>query len=142
RGGTWTSPGVRLLLRAERYTGVMIFGRTRQTLGVRRKGDPQQIVRIEGAFEPLVSKRLFNAVQKRLASHKVPPCSEQEMIARLVSLLAREGQLSHDLISREPGVHSSAHYRHVFGSLERAYALTGYTMSQRQRISTRVARRR
>lgn len=142
RGGKWTGAGVRLLLHAERYTGVLIFGRTRQTLGVKRKGDPEQIVRLEGAFEPLVSKRLFNAVQARLKSYVAPRCTQEEMIARLKEVLARRGALSGAILDSEPGVHSGGYYRVVFGSLERVYALAGYEMSPRQRIATRMIRRR
>lgn len=121
---------------------MLIFGRTRQSLGVRRKGDPEKFVRIDGAFEPLVSKRLFSAVQKRLTRLKAPTCSKEEMIERLKRVLKRRGALSVAILAAEPGVHSQARYRAVSGSLECDYALAGYELSPRQQSATRTARKR
>ena len=60
RGRRWHKTGLHYLLTNEVYTGTAVWGRTSKR---ERTADP---IRVEGAWEPLISRGLFDRVQRML----------------------------------------------------------------------------
>jgi len=63
----WTPVAIRRILSNEIYTGVLIQGKDRKTsykLPDRKKLPREEWIRAEGAVEPLVSREIFDKVQK------------------------------------------------------------------------------
>jgi len=82
-------------------------------------------IRADRAFEPIVSRLIFDAAQTiiRARSWRM---SDTEMLDVLRNLLARNGFLSGLVIDETDGCPSSSAYRSRFGSLLRTYSLIGY----------------
>jgi hypothetical protein len=59
---------------------------------------------------------------------------EQTMLARLRTLLAKQGRLTGDLIDAEDGMQKSQTYRKRFGSLMEAYRQVGWGSERRYRV--------
>lgn len=67
----------------------------------------------------------------RLAGIEKQPPSDEEMIAKLVQIYAREGHLCDRLIRREIGGGGAIAYRRRFGSLPNAYRLAGFEIPKK-----------
>lgn len=127
RGRLWTRGTVHQILINEKYAGNNVWGRTSFKLKQERLvNEPDQWVRADGAFQPLVEPELFQRAQLIIA-HRSQRLSDDEMLASLRRILDRNGQLSGLIIDEAEGCPSSSCFRTRFGSLLRAYALVGFT---------------
>lgn len=123
----WTRGTVHEVLTNEKYIGNNVYNRTSGKLKTKRvNNEPDQWVRLNGAFEPLIEPSLYYTVQGmiRERSRKL---SNEEMLAKLKSLHEKQGWLSGLIIDETENMPSSGAYQHRFGSLLRAYELIGYT---------------
>ncbi|MBK8998002.1 MAG: recombinase family protein [Myxococcales bacterium] len=127
RGRAWTRGTVHELLTNEKYIGQNVFNRVSFKLKKKRVWNPPEMwVRDDAAFEPIVDHADFHIVRGIIiARHR--RLSNDEMLARLRSLLQHRGKLSGVLIDEMDEMPSTAAYRHRFGSLVRAYELVGYS---------------
>jgi hypothetical protein len=126
RGRPWSKGTVHQILINEKYVGNNVWNRTSFKLKtVYVHNQPEQWVRSNGVFAPIVDRQLFDAAQAIILerSYRIP---DEEMLSALNSLLKTEGLLSGILIDEAEGLPSSSNYRSRFGSLLRAYSLIGY----------------
>lgn len=123
----WTRSMVHQMLTNEKYIGNNIYNRVSFKLKKKRVHNPPEMwVRADGAFESAIDQESFftarGIIQERHRSF-----TDEEMLARLKTLLAVHPDLSGALIDATDGMPSSSVYRHRFGSLVNAYRLAGYT---------------
>lgn len=123
----WTRGTVHQILINEKYIGNNVWGRTSFKLKQRHvQNAPDQWVRSNGAFEPIVELSLFQRAQEIVAGRS-ERLSDDEMLGRLREMLATRGMLSGLIIDECDDAPSSSAYRSRFGSLLRAYTLVGFT---------------
>jgi DNA invertase Pin-like site-specific DNA recombinase len=126
-GRPWTRATVHELLTNEKYIGNNLYNRTSTKLQQPRVNNkPEDWVRRNGAFTPLVDEETFAAAQ-RIIHERDRHYSDDELIALLAELYRRIGKLSGVIINETEGMPSAATYRHRFQGLQRAYELVGYT---------------
>lgn len=126
-GRPWTSGTVHQILTNEKYIGNNVYNRTSGKLTARRRSNaPEEWVRAEGAFPPVISKEAFLAAQV-IIEERNRQYSDAEMLERLVDLFQRHGTLSGLIIDEADGMPSAGAYQSRFGSLIRAYELVGFT---------------
>ncbi len=72
-GGLWNAERISEMLRNQAYIGNMVQGRVRKVSYKSKKSvrvPPEDWMVVEGTHEPLVSKEIFDAVQRQLASRR------------------------------------------------------------------------
>jgi DNA invertase Pin-like site-specific DNA recombinase len=122
----WDYTAVYNVLSHPKYAGCNSFGRTSQKLGTPSVRMPEsEWIRTPKAFAPLVDEAAFQEAQHLLLARTINK-SDEELLAALRALHARQGRLSLRLIAETPGMPSPSCYRGRFGSLRRAYELIGY----------------
>jgi DNA invertase Pin-like site-specific DNA recombinase len=68
-GKVWTSDHIMSMLTNEKYIGNLVYCRTSARLGTRMvRTTPETWIRTEGVFEPIVTRKLFDAAHKVMAS--------------------------------------------------------------------------
>lgn len=144
-GQRWNTHYVQHVLTSPRYAGVNVVGRTQRRMKSKtREYRPREgWLYVEGAFEPLVDRRVFDAAQALFLSRRTP-LTERQMLDGLTRLCQRHGRLSTALINAAPEVPHSSRYIRKFGSMAVAYERIGYKLSARQKALSEalVARRR
>ncbi|WP_027170494.1 recombinase family protein [Mesorhizobium sp. WSM3224] len=124
-GRSWKREGVRRVLTNEKYIGNNVWNRRCTKLKSKMVyNPPDQWVRADNAFEPIVNRRTFDKAQKILSS-LYPRMNDDEMLVALRNLYERHGKLSGDIIDAAPECPSSWRYRSRFGGLLGAYKLVG-----------------
>lgn len=126
----WTRGTVHQLLINEKYIGNNVWAQTSFKLKQRHiRNSPQEWVRADDAFAPIVDKTVFERAAAIIAVRSERLTSDQ-MLDRLRAILAGHGILSGLIIDEVDGAPSSGAYRSRFGSLLRAYALVGFVPRQ------------
>lgn len=126
-GRQWMRATVHQVLTNEKYVGNNVYNRTSFKLKAKRITNPPDMwVRANGVFPSLVDAVAFEAVQ-RIIQARSRRFTDDEMLARLSSLLRHKGWLSGLIIDEQDNMPSTSAYRSRFGSLLRAYELVGYT---------------
>jgi len=134
----WSENRVRMVASNELYAGTKVLGRERTRLGLSERRPRDEWVRVAGACEPIVSKKLFREAQRHLR-HK-PQYTEEHLLAHLRAILAERGTLSSKVIDSQPAGPRTKAYNYRFGSLMAAYARVGYTMTPFQlRMTEQIA---
>ncbi|MBZ9823183.1 recombinase family protein [Mesorhizobium sp. CA4] len=124
-GRPWKREGVRRVLTNEKYIGNNVWNRRCMKLKSKMVWNPpDQWVRAENVFEPIVNRKQFEKAQRKIEL-LYPRMSDDEMLAALRSLYERHGKLSDVIINAAPGCPSSWRYRSRFGGLLAAYRLVG-----------------
>jgi hypothetical protein len=132
-GSPWSKYLVRQILTSELYLGTALFNRISQKMGgLPVRNPPEQWVRREAIFPPIISQRTYLAAQRCRHKRRSFRLTEQQLLDPLRKLLAAEGKLSLPLISQAADVPNAASYRRRYGSLDAAYAKVGYTRAIRQ----------
>ena len=134
-GRPWTSPLVRGILRNEKYVGNNVWGR--ETEDLRRKhirNSPEKWLRVEGAFEAIVDKALFDAAQRifdtgplKCDDPHTRRYSDQDLLEALQRLLKERADLSRRIVEESPKTPTPGTYGRHFGSLTAAYRMIGFT---------------
>jgi DNA invertase Pin-like site-specific DNA recombinase len=127
-GRPWKQETVRGVLTNEKYIGTNVWNRRSRKLKEKAvHNPPEQWVRAEGAFEPIVDRQLFERAQViHNALYLHISVSNDEMLAALRKVLARRGALSTSIIDAAPDCPAASLYHHRFGSLLKSYELIGY----------------
>ncbi len=110
------------LFKTEAFTGDFVWGRDKDHRR-RKAGDPG-IVRVVGALEPLISKELYAAVQRKARRRNKPRNSTAKMVDSLKTALAVNPMLA----ARHLKAYGCAHegtYRQRFGSVQAAWEAAG-----------------
>lgn len=129
-GRAWTRGTVHQLLINEKYVGNNVWAQTSFKLKQRHvRNPPQEWVRSDGAFAPIVDRSMFQQAQAIVAARS-ERLSSEEMLDLLRTILLGHGTLSGLIIDEACDAPSSSAYRSRFGSLLRAYALVGFAPSQ------------
>jgi hypothetical protein len=125
-GKRWTLYNVLAVLQNPAYAGMNVWGMTSQRLSnpVIRK-PPEEWIRCDNAFNPIVEPVTFEKVRARLASGCL--YTEEYLLNALRQLLAKRGRLTEAIITHSRGYPSSHAYQMHFGSLNKAYQVIGYT---------------
>lgn len=125
-GKRWTYVNVLGTLHNPGYAGMNIWGTTSQRLSnpvIRRR--PEEWVRCDNAFKPIIDRATFEKVRARFASGCL--YTEEYLLNSLRQVLAKRGCLTEAIITHSRGCPSSHAYQLRFGSLNKAYQLIGYT---------------
>lgn len=126
-GNLWTAGTVHQVLTNEKYIGNNVFNRTSNKLNIRTiKNEEGLWIRADGAFEAIVSQKIFYDT-KKIICERNRKLSNEEMLEKLHKLHKNNGQLSGIIIDEQSDMPSSGSYQRRFGSLLRAYTLVGYT---------------
>ena len=126
----WTRGTIHQLLINEKYVGNNVWAQTSFKLKQRHvRNSPQEWVRADDAFTPIVDKTIFERAGAIIASRSERLTNDQ-MLDRLRTILAGHGILSGLIIDEADSAPSSSAYRSRFGSLLRAYALVGFVPRQ------------
>lgn len=125
-GKEWSYGAVTRILDSPRYKGDMVYCRTSKPLGGKEVTNPKAswVVK-EGAFEGLVSRETFEAARRaRVAMNEKP--TDEGILAGIRALLAREGRITGELITKDPALPSSQACARHFGGLTPLYRVIGY----------------
>jgi DNA invertase Pin-like site-specific DNA recombinase len=130
QGGKWTTTTVAHALDRTQYMGTHVWGRTTAYLSSRpKKVSAEQWGICPSAFQPIISRDLFERAQKRLTNitYRVP---NEKLLERLRPILKEHGKLTSRIIQRSrlcPGVDT---YVRRFGGLLSLYSRLGYDASE------------
>jgi DNA invertase Pin-like site-specific DNA recombinase len=125
-GRLWTRGTILQVLTNEKYIGNIVYNRTSFKLKKKHVANPPEMwVRADAAFPAVVSRDAFYTV-RGIIQERCRRFTDEEMLARLKSLMTRHETLSSHLIDSADDLPSSAAYRYRFGSLLQAYRLAGY----------------
>ena len=125
-GRPWTASMVHQVLTNEKYIGNNVYNRLSFKLKKARvRNSPEMWVRRDGAFAPIIDPALFYTA-RGIILERSRRFSNEELLARLKSLLELHGILSAELIDNTDGMPSSSSYQSRFGSLIKAYQLVGF----------------
>ena len=125
-GRPWTRGTIHQILINEKYIGNNVWNRQSFKLKQKRvRNKPEDWVRADGVFEPIIERQLFVAAQT-IINARSQRFSDDEMLAILRELLVKRGFLSGVILEADDCPSSSA-YQSRFGSLIRAYQLVGFT---------------
>jgi len=126
-GRPWTRGIVHQILTNPKYGGANVYNRRSFKLKRKRVVNPPEMwIRCDDAFTPIVPVEQFKQALAIIESRHTHLTDEQ-LLERLRSLLARIGEVSGVTIDEAEDMPSSAVYQRRFGGLARAYAMIGYT---------------
>lgn len=125
-GRAWSSGAVHQILTNEKYIGNNVYNRTSGKLTEKRHMNaPEDWVRAEAAFVPVIPKDTFFEAQQIIAERN-QHYSDADLLAMLSGLLQRHGMLSGIIIDEADDMPPASAYQSRFGSLIRAYELVGF----------------
>jgi len=126
-GRAWTRGTVHQVLINEKYIGNNVWNHRSYKLKRKRvQNSPDLWIRADGAFQPIIERKLFVAAQELIAARS-QRLSDDEMLDALRRILEEHDNISGLIIDETEGAPSSSAYQTRFGSLLRAYQLIGYT---------------
>ena len=125
-GRPWTRGTIHQVLTNEKYIGNNVYNRTSFKLKKMHVANPPEMwVRADAVFPAVVSREAFYTAQG-IIQERCRRLTDEDMLARLKTLMVRHTTLSSHLIDAADDLPNSAAYRHRFGSLLQAYRLAGY----------------
>lgn len=131
RPGPWDEARIKGVLKNEIAIGVFVFNRTHSHFGsIEYNRDPSTWLKVKIA-EPLISRQLYEAAQRKLADLKWHRFTDDDMIGKLRLLLKRDGYLCRSQIDASPLVQKAQAYIRRFGSLDVAMAMAGFKRTKR-----------
>jgi DNA invertase Pin-like site-specific DNA recombinase len=141
-GRPWTGPLVNGVLTNPKYLGDLVGNRTVNLLDTpRRRREESEWVRKPRAFEPIVSRKLFDAAQARAMERRVVSMSRAEMLDALGRIYERHGRITGALIDADPWLPCSGKFYRTFGGSPGLYRAIGAPLPRkpsrkRVRLST------
>lgn len=125
-GRPWQGQNVMQILRNEKYIGTNVYSRTTPKLDSPWRRVPyDEWIKVPGAFAPVVDKRLFAAVQKKLSESRCRP-TRDEIIEGMRKVIRRTGKINQKLLRHYRNAPSAEQVANEFGSLNEAYKVIGY----------------
>ena len=142
-GRPWQGQHVMQILRNEKYIGTNVYSRTTSKLASPWRQVPyDEWIRVPGAFAAVVDRRLFVAVQARLAHSRRGPTRE-EIIDGMRKVISRTGKINEKLLRHYRSAPSAEQVAREFGSLNEAYKAIGYAPNlDSERSENRCVERR
>lgn len=137
QGRPWSRETIHRMLINPKYVGDLAYNRTVTTIGslpVPNARDKWTYV--PNRFPAVISRDVWNRAQE-VFERRVGRSTEEVMLARLRSLLAKHGRLTYDLIDAEPGMPAAQTYHRHFGSISEAYRRVGWEGSTHRPQITR-----
>ncbi len=132
-GVRWSEGGIRHILANEQYAGAVVYNRTRQRMkGPTRVNPRDQWIVTPGAYEPVVSRELFDAARAIFEGRKRRFSSEC-MAQRLRAVYEKYHVVTSGLLRFEPDCPSAATYARKFGGLGGAFQAMFADVLQRAR---------
>jgi DNA invertase Pin-like site-specific DNA recombinase len=134
-GRGWTVNLILQILRNEKYIGNNVWNRESYRLQQKRvRNSRDKWIRVEGAFEAIIEKSLFDAAQAIFQERSQGPVSprprkysDAELLDLLRRLLKDRGDLSRRIIRESDFMPWPELYDRRFGCLSNAYKLIGFT---------------
>ncbi|MFL9954398.1 recombinase family protein [Paraburkholderia nemoris] len=125
-GRPWQSQNILNILRNEAYIGTNVYSRTTSKLANPWERVPERDwIRVPDAFEPVVDKRIFTAVQHRMQRAR-RRLTRDEITDGLHKVIQRAGKLSQAILRHYRSAPSVEQVMQEFGSLNEAYKVIGY----------------
>ncbi|SIN99305.1 recombinase family protein [Paraburkholderia phenazinium] len=125
-GRPWQGQNILNILRNEMYIGTNVYSRTTSKLTSPWERVPtQEWIRVPGAFEAVVDKRIFTAVQQKMERARRRP-TRDEITDGLHKIIKRVGKLNQATLRHYRGAPSVEQIMREFGSLNEAYKAIGY----------------
>ncbi|WNC95041.1 recombinase family protein [Paraburkholderia sp. FT54] len=122
----WQAQNIRNILQNEAYIGTNVYSRTTSKLANAWEQVPKQDwIRVPGAFEPVVDKRVFDLVQLKMERARRRPTRE-EITDGLYKVIKKAGKLSQSTLRHYRSAPSVEQVMREFGSLNNAYDAIGY----------------
>ena len=115
-GEAFKGTSIRDMLLNEKYTGTYVYNKrsSYDSMGKRNNSklkDDSQIIRIEGAFDAIVSREVFDKVKGAMESRKGRNASNQAQEVYLLSGLVKCGLCGHNLHgNRKPSNRNGSHH--------------------------------
>ncbi len=130
-GSEWNERDVKVILTHPKYAGFNVYGCSTQRLYTPLVRVPRsEWIVIPNAFPALVSQEAFAEAQC-IVDRYLRSCprhrSDEDLLAILRAILAREGKITIELMRKTKDCPSPATFSHRFGSLCRAYEMIGYS---------------
>src|SRR4030088_565548 len=130
-GRQWRMLAIRRLLTDEKYLGNYVYNRKSGKLKTPRRPNPENTwVRCNGAFEAMIDPAIFAAAGKIIAGRPRRTLrvwkADRQVLALLKTRLQQQGRLTARIIDSSPELPCTMTYIYRFGTLRRAYELTGY----------------
>jgi DNA invertase Pin-like site-specific DNA recombinase len=120
----WNQYTVKRILTHPKYCGTAVYNRTTERLRAKSRPLPKSDwVVMPNAFEAIVPQLLYEAAQQKLMQ-KFRNQSNAEVLEKLKAILEAHGRLTHSTLKQHRL--SPSAITHRFGSLIRAYELSGY----------------
>jgi DNA invertase Pin-like site-specific DNA recombinase len=125
-GRPWDAQNILRILRNEAYVGTNVYSRTSSKLdGAWQQVPRQEWIRLENAFEPVVDRRVFAAVQKKMEANR-RQSTRAEILDGLRKVIAKAGKLDQATLRYYRSAPSVEQVMREFGSLYKAYDEVGY----------------
>ena len=122
-GGKWCTNAIDDILKSEKYIGNMVYNMTNKVPGRAKRMNPEsEWVKCEGAFVPIVDKRVFFKAKKMRASRR-KSYTDEELLSILYERYQKYGIISSSLYYGK-GLPLAGTYTKRFGSLETALLLS------------------
>lgn len=120
-GGDWDGGKVRRILINELYVGTMVYNKTTQKLKTpTRHNPPQEWIRTNGAFDPVVEQALFDQTQRLLAQAALR-FTPEFMLEQLERIVRTHDFFRPSLVRADAAAPSPTTYGKHFASLDAAY---------------------
>jgi len=122
----WNNQSVLEILKNEKYTGSLVWGRWTQKLHTRTVPvAKEKWTVLPGALKAIVGRETFDAAQTVFQERRQNK-SNEVLLDELRSLLSKKKKLTEKLLNSCRAVPSANCCRNRFGSLRQMYALLGY----------------
>jgi DNA invertase Pin-like site-specific DNA recombinase len=123
----WTRATIHQILTNPKYVGANVYNRRSFKLKMNRLVNPPEMwISRDEAFPAIVSAEHFVQAGRIIDARHIH-LTDEDLLTRLKSLLARRGRLSGILIDEAEEMPSSSIYAARFGGLHRAYELVGWS---------------
>jgi DNA invertase Pin-like site-specific DNA recombinase len=137
-GRPWTYDMVNTILTNVKYYGALAFNRRTCKLSTpRTRNAPEKWVVNPAAFEGIVTKELFQAVQAERAQ-RMRRYDPAELIDLLQGCYQRHGKISAKIIAEDPALPDPQLFVRAFGSLVLAYDAAGVPRSRTYAFAGRI----
>jgi DNA invertase Pin-like site-specific DNA recombinase len=139
-GEPWDYQNIFDIVTNPKYAGCNVWHRVTERLHTNvRNVEPHNWITKPGAFEAIIDQQTFDRAQAVI--RRLVLWSNDAILEKLRSLLAKKGRLSHTLIVQTKGMPSVGTLRNHFGSCRRACEEAGYENSDKVIFSREQAQR-
>jgi DNA invertase Pin-like site-specific DNA recombinase len=122
----WNNQSVLEILKNEKYTGSLVWGRWTQKLHTRTVPvAKEKWTVLPGALKAIIDRKTYDAAQMILQERRQNK-SNEALLDEVRSFLFKKKTITEDLLNSCRSMPSASCCRHRFGSLKKMYALLGF----------------